>query len=365
MSLILPPSKQIPVVPRPRHGELSGSYLARVARANGTDLRTFASLLGHLPSPAPTEELDLAVMVLTLNDAAFDRLLSYTGLVGDQLIRAIPSLTPRTFKTSGEPPAIRISFLRNPAADCPGCRSRRGGAHADTRMFAHKTACLRHGYWLYGHGGGQRLDFSTMPEVAAAQRRFDKIATLRGPTAAIRAYEIASGYLQHSWRIDHHPHWYPVLLERWQQRVRSTGTLPALATWQMPGWAVHPECTALAAVFANQHWAALAVPVPDRRHGLFYQRIFTVLGLGDGATLRSMRIFDPLPRDIQEQARWGRLLSDSEWGSPPPAVTTSRMIPFIDITDDYEKSTSSLVGRISIPRPEWKPSHIRSPRSRQ
>jgi len=343
LSLILPPSRRIPVVPRPRHGELSGSYLARVARANGTDLRTFAGLLGRLPTLAPAQEPDLAVMVLTLNDAAFDRLLSYTGLAGDQLIRAIPSLTPRTFRSSGEPPAIRISFLRGPAADCPGCRSRRGGAHADTRVFAHKTACLRHGYWLYGQGSCQRLDLSAMPEVAAAQRRFDKMATLRGPAAAIRAYEIADGYLQHSWRIDYRPHWYPVLLERWQQRVRSTGALPALATWQTPGWAIHPECTALAAVFANQRWAALAVPVPDRRHGLFYQHILTVLGLGDGATLRSMRVFDPLPRDIQEQARWGRLLSDPEWGSPPPAATASRIIRFIDITDDYEKSISNLV----------------------
>ena len=138
MSLILPPSRRIPVVPRPRHGELSGSYLARVARANGTDLRTFAGLLGRLPALAPDEVPDLAVMVLTLNAAAFDRLLSYTGLAGDQLIRAIPSLTPRTFRSSREPPAIRISFLRSPAADCPGCRSRRGGAYAGTRVFAHK-----------------------------------------------------------------------------------------------------------------------------------------------------------------------------------------------------------------------------------
>jgi hypothetical protein len=343
LSLILPPARRIPVVPRPRHGELSGSYLARVARANGTDLRTFAGLLGRLPALASAEEPDLAVMVLTLNDAAFDRLLSYTGLAGDQLISAIPSLTPRTFRSSGEPPAIRISFLRGPAADCPGCRSRRGGAHADTRVFAHKTACLRHGYWLYGQGGGQRLDLSAMPEVTAAQRRFDKMATLRGARAAIRAYEIAGGYLQHSWRIDYHPHWYPVLLERWQQRVRSTGALPALATWQMPAWAIHPECTALAAVFASQYWAALSVPVPDRRHRLFYQHILAVLGLGDGATLRSMRVFDPLPRDIQEQARWGRLLSDPEWGSPSPAATASRIIRFIDITDDYEKSISNLV----------------------
>jgi hypothetical protein len=60
-------------------------------------------------------------MVLTLNEVAFGRLLIYTGLDGDQLIKAIPSLRPRTFRSAGEPPALRISFLRAPAADCPGC----------------------------------------------------------------------------------------------------------------------------------------------------------------------------------------------------------------------------------------------------
>jgi hypothetical protein len=124
MSLILPPPRQIPVLPRPRHGELSGSYLARVARANGINLHTYAGLVGRLPSPALTEGPDLAIMVLTLNDAAFTRLLAYTGLAGDNLIKAIPSLKPRTFKSPGESPAIRISFLRTRAADCPGCTSR-------------------------------------------------------------------------------------------------------------------------------------------------------------------------------------------------------------------------------------------------
>lgn len=122
MSVILPPPRRVPVVPRPGHGELSGSYLARLAHANGTDLRTFA---GRLPSP-PTEGADLAVMVLTLNDAAFARLLAYTGLADDHLIKAIPSLTPRTFRSPGEQAAIRISFLRTLTADCPGCRIRRG-----------------------------------------------------------------------------------------------------------------------------------------------------------------------------------------------------------------------------------------------
>jgi hypothetical protein len=320
-------------VPRPRHGELSGSYLARVARANRTDLRSFLSLLGSLPSGLSSESPDLAVMVLTLNEAAFTRLLAYTRLDGEQLIRAIPSLSPRAFSRQGEPPAIRLSFAKTPVVDCPGCRLRRDGAHADTRLITPKTACLRHGYWLFGQDGGQRLKLAAIPEIAAAQRRLERVASRRGPTAAVRAYEIANGYLQHSWRVDSHPHWYRDLIERWHRCVRAAGATPATTTWQLPGWAVHPECTAIAAVFASPHWAALAVPAPDRRHRLFYQRLLAELAIGD-ASLRTMRTFDPLPRDIQEQARWGRLLTDPDWGAPPPAIASAKVIPYIDITDD-------------------------------
>jgi hypothetical protein len=343
MTLVLPPPQKVPVVPRPRHGELSGSYLARVARANRTDLRTFLSLLGSVPSALTSKGPDLANMVLTLNNAAFVRLLAYTGLDGKQLIKAVPSLAPRVLSPLGEPPAIRLSFVKTSVVDCPGCRLRRDGAHADMRLFSHKTACLRHGYWLFGQGGGQRLHLASIPEVAAAQRRLDRIASRRSPIAAMRAYEIASGYLQRSWRIDYHPRWYQALLDRWQQRVRTAGALPARSTWQLPAWAMHPECTALAAVFASPYWAELAVPATDRRHLLFYQRLLAELAIDDEPRLRTMRTFDPLPRDIQEQARWGRLLSDPDWGSLPPATTSPKTIPFIDITDEYERSIGRLL----------------------
>ena len=59
----------------------------------------------------------------------------------------------------------------------------------------------------------------------------------------MHAYEIASGYIQHSWRMDYHLHWYP------------------------------------AAVFASPYWAALAIPTPDRRHRLFYQRLLAELAI--------------------------------------------------------------------------------------
>jgi hypothetical protein len=45
----LPTPRKVPAVPRPRHGELSGSYLSRIARANRLDLRTFLGLLGTIP----------------------------------------------------------------------------------------------------------------------------------------------------------------------------------------------------------------------------------------------------------------------------------------------------------------------------
>lgn len=115
---------------------------------------------------------------------------------------------------------------------------------------------------------------------------------------------------------------------------------------------MHPECTGLAAVFASPYWAALAVPARDRTHRFFYQRLLAELAVDDGAQLRTMRIFDPLPHDIQEQARWGRNLNDPDWGAPPPVAIDPQRVPFIDITDDYEGSLGRLYR--ADPRPASK-----------
>ena len=262
MTPVLPPPRKIPVVPRPRHGELSGSYLARVARANRTDLRSFLSLLGSLPSallerePGPGGHGAHAERGRVQQAARLHRPGRRAAHQGDPVTSAQGDLPAR--RASRDTPLVR----EDTGGRLPGCRLRRDGAHADTRLLAHKTACLRHGYWLFGQGGGQRLNLTAIPEVAAAQRRLDRIASRRGPTAAMRAYEIASGYLQHSWRIDSPP----VVVPRPGWNAGSSGSAqqalcPPSTTWQLPGWAVHPECTALAAVFASPYWAALAVPV--------------------------------------------------------------------------------------------------------
>lgn len=153
----------------------------------------------------------------------------------------------------------------------------------------------------------------------------------------MRAYRIAISYLEHAWRIGHHPSWYPALADRWAQRCRIAGAPPAHSTWQLPGWALHPECTALSAVFASPYWAALAVPTPDRLHRRFYENLLTELGI-HGRQRLTIGDFAPLPGDIQEQARWCRLLTNPDWGAPPPVSAAPRSIPFIDFTGDHENS---------------------------
>lgn len=64
--------------------------------------------------------------------------------------------------------------------------------------------------------------------------------------------------------------------------------VPPEATWQFPAWAIHPECTALAAMFASAYWAALAIPSPDRRHRRFYQRLVSELAIDDGRPVRTI-----------------------------------------------------------------------------
>ncbi len=345
MTYPAPRPRRVPVLPRPRHGELSASYAARLAAANRTDFRTIIELLGPLRgSPLPRGGPDLAVTVLTVNDAAFARLLGYTGLPADRLVRAIPSLAPVTFEQPGEPAAVRVSYLQELTADCPGCFLRRRGAYLDVRLFPHKTLCLRHGYWLFGEGRGQRLDLTQFPQVAAAQHRLNRAARRRGPSAVMHAYRLADSYLRLSWRVDFHPSWYPVLVGRWEQCARAgdPSVLPGVS-WQFPQWAMHAECTALSLLFASSYWAELAVPAPDRRHKRFYQRLLTELGVQERWPLRSVRDFAPLPGDIQDQARWGRLLNSLEWGDPPPLTASPRHVPFFDLTDEYEKSVQKLL----------------------
>jgi hypothetical protein len=160
----------------------------------------------------------------------------------------------------------------------------------------------------------------------------------------MHAYRLAESYLRLSWRVDFHPAWYPVLVGRWEQCAQAgdPSARPGV-TWQVPQWAMHAECTALGLLFASSYWAELAVPAPDRRHKRFYQRLLTELGVGERRPLRSVRDFAPLPGDIQEQARWGRLLNSLDWGTPAPMADSPRPVPFFDLTDEYDKSVQKLL----------------------
>jgi hypothetical protein len=167
-----------------------------------------------------------------------------------------------------------------------------------------------------------------------------RLAARRGTDAAVRAYGLARRYFQDEWFVGVQSYWYTRLAERWYQRSKATP--PEQRTSWLPSWALHPECVALAAIFASPYWAALAVPTPDRRHRRSYQHLLTVLGV-DGARdyVPSIRNFDPLPDAIREQASWGRLLSDPGWGNYiDDSREGARLIPFIDITDEYERSVA-------------------------
>lgn len=339
MSQPLPPPRQVPVVPRLCHGELSASYLARIARANRTEFRSFASLLGRLPGALPSNPSHLTSTIATLNHTAFTRLLAYTGHDPDRLIKAIPSLAPATFVSPDEPPALRVASLRDQMSDCPQCRLRRDGAFLDTRLFPLEMTCLRHGCWLYGDGSGRLLPDAVFPEIAAAQKRLNRLAARRGTTVAVHAHNVARRYLEDEWNAGLRSLWYTKLAERWYQRAE-TASSTQRTSW-LPSWAIHPECTALAVIFASPYWAELAVPSPDRRHRLFYQHLLTVLGASSaGGRVPSIRQLQSSPQEIREQASWGRLLSDPEWGSPTERREGPRKIPFIDITGDYERSAA-------------------------
>ena len=178
-----------------------------------------------------------------------------------------------------------------------------------------------------------------LPEVVAAQKRLARLAARRGTVAAVHAYGIARTYLQDELSAGVPAYWYSRLGERWHQRAAAV-PWERRSSW-LPSWAIHPECTALAVIFASPYWAELAVPSPGRRHRPFYQHLLSVLAVGDGRDdTPSIRNFDPLLDAIREQASRGRLLSDPEWGLPILSDEGLRKIPFIDITDAYERSAA-------------------------
>jgi hypothetical protein len=344
MSEALPLPRKVPVVPRPRHGELSGSYVARVAHANRTKWSTFARLIGQPSGNLPSDPDELASTILSVNHAAYARLLAYTGLDSVRLMRAIPSLTPTGSAETGEPPAIRASSLRygltDGLIDCPECVLRRDGAFLDTRLFPLQMACLRHGYWLHREGAGDRLNPAILPEIETAQRRLLRAARRSSTKTVVRAYGIARTSLCDRSRPLTSPAWRYEMMQRWRKRAEAMPSPSAPKSlsenpWP-PGWAMHPECAALAAVLASPYWAERAVPTLDKQHKLFYQHILTVLGLDDERTRPglSMTDFGPLADEIHDQARWGRILTNEDYGAPYPDGVGPRRIPYIDITDD-------------------------------
>ena len=89
------------------------------------------------------------------------------------------------------------------------------------------------------------------------------------------AYELGRQYFQDEWSVGVQSHWYTRLGERWYQRSEAAPS--AQRTSWLPSWALHPECAALAAIFASPYWADLAVPAPDRRHRRFCQHLLTMM----------------------------------------------------------------------------------------
>ena len=224
-------------------------------------------------------------------------------------------------------------------------------------------ACLRHGYWLHREGAWDRLNPAILPEISRAQRSLQRAAKRSSTRTVVRAYGIARAFLCDLSRSSTYPVWRREMFERWHKREKAlpspSAHEPSSENSRLPGWALHPECAALAAVLASPYWAERAVPTPDKRHKLFYQHILTVLGVDDERAHRtvSMKHFGSLADDIYDQARWGRLLTDEDYGTPYPAGVGPHRIPYIDITDDAWLGRFELdpPGRLEVAHPNRTP----------
>jgi len=266
-----------------------------------TDLRTFVGLLGRLPSPTLAEGPDLAVMVLTLNDGAFARLLAYTGLAVDNLIKGDPfpqAQDVQIARGTARHPHLVPANPRHRLPRVPYATGRRARRHprvpAQGSVPTPRVLAVR-------QGGGQRLDLAAIPEVAAAQRRLDNMANaLRSDRRHARLRDRQR--LPPALVADRLP---PALVShpgRSLARARPHGRCSAhpqhLAT---PRLDAAPRVHRVGGRLRQPVLAVLAIPTPDRRHRLFYQRLLAELAVNAVSPLRTMRTFDPLPRDIQDR----------------------------------------------------------------
>ncbi|MFE6157139.1 TniQ family protein [Streptomyces sp. NPDC057889] len=189
---LLGPHRPLPVQVRPIAGESTGSFVARLARANGLGLAEFLDRVGQGKASADPAQVEKYPQYteMDVNAAGREYLAALSGRSVELLRWALPSLADHRLLSGAGAPVWRWAWQAeggNPVLWCPLCRCRRGIGDRVWLLSADSwQVCGRHLRWTDDSRGSdpETVDLRALPECVAAQRerwRLEGKFKLAGP----------------------------------------------------------------------------------------------------------------------------------------------------------------------------------------
>ncbi|MFD5544221.1 TniQ family protein [Streptomyces sp. NPDC127079] len=181
----------LPLRVQPVPGESTGSFVNRLAHANGLSLAAFLDRVGQGEAPAEPERVEKYPQSteMYVNEAG----LRYLSVLADRspglLQQELPSLNADQLQAGGEDEEAEWRWPWEPLTGhlvryCPLCGDDLGVGEAVWLMSSDSwQVCLRHGYWS-DDSRGRGPDFvqlAELPEAVAAHRVRRRLAGQWGP----------------------------------------------------------------------------------------------------------------------------------------------------------------------------------------
>lgn len=240
------PRRPLPLRVQPVPGESTGSFVNRLAHANGLGLADFLDRVGQGEASADPSRVEKYPQSteMYVNKAGLRYLSVLADRPTDLLQQELPSLGADQLLADGEDAAAEWRWPWEPLAGhlvryCPLCRDDLGVGEAVWLMSPDSwQVCLRHGYWS-DDSRGRGPDFvhlAELPETVTAHHVRQHLAARWGPTGEelfADAFQVAV-------------YWWTRMPETvcWVQRAWTAG----LDAWEMRAapLVIYPEAAELA-----------------------------------------------------------------------------------------------------------------------
>jgi TniQ len=303
------PARRLPITVRPAAGELLGSYLLGLAKANRLPVRVLVSWVGRPTATDISRGQDA-----WLNEPAVLRLASIAGLAVDGLRCALPALTQVRAFADTNGPTIRLmpASASGPAQQaCHRCTARSVPGAVLVRAAAHQPLCQRHKLWLRDW----RAPLDHAPELLHAQRQHCRQVRRHGSGGRAERAHTAAAWIVLMWALKD---WHRELHEVWNDRLSRLGVTQTIVSGSGRLAAMtYPEVVTLTGLLAQPAWTARRGTGPAA-----WPRLLAAVQRKLPVESSSFDARDPLTTWLATAARWD---AQPAAGIPPiPAAARGR-----------------------------------------